>query len=202
MMEKRERRGKGRPREFDRAEALEIALKIFWKLGYEPASIAQLCEAMNIKPPSLYASFGNKAALFLEAARHYEKTYWREATATFQAEHNLHKAVHDFFDKSAEILLCPEAPCGCMLVLAAVNISESEHDIVTAISAMRQETRKMFAKKLASAIEDGQIPSGTNISILSGTLTTLLEGMSLQARDGLCIDELKAIAAHAVKLLP
>lgn len=202
MMENMRRRGKGRPREFDRAEALETALKIFWKLGYEPASIAQLCEAMHINPPSLYASFGNKAALFLEAARHYERAYWQDATSDFMAEQNLRKAVGDFFDKSADILLCPEAPCGCMLVLAAVNISESEQEIIREISAMRQETRKMFANKLAFAIEDGQIPHSTDIAALSGTLTALLEGMSLQAKGGMRIAELKAIAAHAVKLLP
>ena len=60
-------RSKGRPRSFDRNQALMTALRIFWKLGYEPASVAVLCKAMGVKPPSFYAAFKSKEALFLEA---------------------------------------------------------------------------------------------------------------------------------------
>lgn len=202
MNTEKERRGKGRPREFDRASALETALRIFWQLGYEPASVARLCEAMRINPPSLYATFGNKAALFLEAVRHYEKMYWREPGERFLAEKNLRKAVRDFFDRSADILLCPETPCGCMLVLAAVNISESEEEIIREIGEMRRATTTMFATRLQHALEDGQLPEDTSIAALACAFTTFLEGMSLQARDGLSLAELKAIASHAVRLLP
>ena len=65
-------RSKGRPRTFDRAAALNRALNVFWRRGYEPASISELCAAMEINPPSLYAAFGNKAQLFMEAVQHYE----------------------------------------------------------------------------------------------------------------------------------
>ena len=101
-------RGKGRPRAFDRAQALHSALKIFWKQGYEPASVAELCKAMEINPPSLYATFGNKASLFLEALRHYEHTYWDAPAKHFLAEPDVYTAVANFFRESAQILLSPE----------------------------------------------------------------------------------------------
>ncbi|MBD5418026.1 MAG: TetR/AcrR family transcriptional regulator [Desulfovibrio sp.] len=195
-------RGKGRPRGFDRQQALHAALELFWQAGYEPASVARLCEVMDIKPPSLYASFGNKAALFLEAVRHYEHTYWQEPSKRFLAEPDIYRAVEGFFTTAASILLSPETPCGCMLVLAAVNISPAETEIIAAIREMRMTTKAMFADRLARAVAEGQLPAGTDVAALAGALNALLEGLSLQARDGLSREELAAMAARAVHLLP
>ncbi len=196
------RRGKGRPRTFDRAQALHSALKIFWQQGYEPASVAELCKAMEINPPSLYATFGNKASLFLEALRHYEHTYWDEPVKQFLAEPDVYTAVANFFQESARILLSPETPCGCMVVLAAVNISEREQEIIESVRELRSATKKMFADKLRQAVQNGRIPPDTDVPALAGALNTLLEGLSIQARDGLFQAELKAVAAHAVRMLP
>lgn len=197
-----EHRGKGRPRQFDREKALTAALELFWKEGYEPASVARLCQVMEINPPSLYATFGNKASLFLEAVRHYENTYWREPVEMLRNEPDIYRAIDIFFSQAAKILLSPDTPPGCMVVLAAVNISDSEKEIIESSRAMRAETKKMFAERLRRAIQDGQIPACTDVPALAGALNTLLEGLALQARDGLFQSELAAIAAFAVRLLP
>ena len=122
--------GKGRPRCFDRDQALHRALELFWQRGYEPASVAELCKVMEIRPPSLYAAFGNKASLFLEALDYYEHTYWDEPAKRFCAEPDVYRAVENYFREAARILLSPETPCGCMVVLAAVNISQDEKAIM------------------------------------------------------------------------
>lgn len=195
-------RGKGRPREFDREKALAAALRIFWRQGYEPASVAELCKAMGINPPSLYATFGNKTQLFLEAVRHYKDAYWAAPAARFMSGKDIREDIKFFFTEAAKILLSPDSPCGCMVVLAAVNISEDEREIIDSLRNMRLETRTMFAERLRRAIQDGQIPPSTDVPALAGALNTLLEGMSLQARDGLFQSELMAIAAHAERMLP
>ena len=157
---------------------------------------------MKINPPSLYATFGNKASLFLEALRHYEHAYWDAPARRFLAEPDVYAAVGQFFREAAEILLSPETPCGCMVVLAAVNISDDEKEIIAAVRELRLATKTMFADRFRRAIQDGQIPADTDVPALAGALNTLLEGLSLQARDGLFQSELKAIAAHAVRMLP
>ncbi len=196
------RRGKGRPRAFDRAQALHSALNVFWRRGYAPASVAELCKAMEINPPSLYATFGNKTSLFLEALRHYEHTYWDAPAKRFLAEPDVYAAVEELFRESARILLSPETPCGCMVVLAAINISENEKEIIETVRELRRATKKMFADRLRQAIQDGQLPPDTDVPALAGALNTLLEGLSIQARDDLSQSELQAIAAHAVRMLP
>ena len=196
------KRGKGRPKGFDRESALCIALRMFWENGYEPTSVAALCDAMEINPPSLYCCFGNKAKLFLEAVRHYEDAYWREPAERLMAEPDVYKAIDDFFHEAAKIMLSPHTPCGCMVVLAAVNISPEETEIIDAIREMRMETKALFSKRLARAILDGQLPPETDVPTLSGALNTFLEGLSLQARDGLFLSQLIDLAACAVSILP
>jgi len=157
---------------------------------------------MEINPPSLYATFGNKASLFLEALRYYESTYWDAPAKRFMNEPDIYTAVTNFFSESAQILLSPETPCGCMVVLAAINIAEDEKEIIESVRELRLATKKMFADRLRRAIQHAQIPPDTDVPTLSGALNTLLEGLSIQARDGLFQSELKAIAAHAVRMLP
>lgn len=202
MEREEERRGKGRPREFDRREALRAALKIFWERGYECASVGELCAAMGINPPSLYAAFGNKASLFLETARYYEDAYWAAPVERFRAADDVYAAIENFFAEAAAILLAPDRPCGCLTVLAAVNIREGDKEIAAAVREMRMSAKKMFADKLREAIRAGQIPADTEVPALAGALNTMLEGLSLQARDDIFQCELKAMAAHAVKMLP
>ena len=196
------RRGKGRPREFDRQTALKKALEVFWEVGFEPASVSRLCQVMGINPPSLYATFGNKKCLFLEALRFYEEIYWREPEKQLEADPDIRSALAAYFDKAAEIILAPDNPCGCMVVTAAVNIADSETEIIDCVREMREATRKMFADRLRRAIRDGQLPADEDIPALSAAFNALLEGMSLQARSGLSQAELKNVASRAVRMLP
>lgn len=196
------RRTKGRPRAFDREQALLQALGVFWKRGFEPASVAELCVAMGINPPSLYAAFGNKTQLFLEAVNYYEATFWDATWERMDSEPDLHRAIAEFFHSAAAILTEPQAPCGCMVVLAAVNVSESAFEVTNALKALRQEGRDYIQQRLARGIRDGQLPSTTDARTLAIALNTLLEGMSLQAHDGLSRQDLEGIAATAVIMLP
>lgn len=192
----------GRPRGFDRDQALTRALDVFWRRGYELASVAELCSAMGVNPPSLYAAFGNKSKLFLEAVDFYEHRYWDATWEALEVEPDIHQAVANFFDASARILLSPQAPCGCLVVLAAVSVSDASVEVREAIDALRLEGKALFVKRLKRAVKEGQLPAQTELKSLAGALNTMLEGLSIQARDGLSTPEMRRLAAHAVRLLP
>lgn len=196
-----ERKGKGRPRCFDHNQALHRALTLFWQKGYEATSIADLCKAMQIRPPSLYADFGNKASLFIEALQAYETTYWRGPSQRFLQEADMYQAVREYFATAAGILRSPDAPCGCMVVLGAMSI-DNQPDILAAVTALREGTKQLFEKRLERAVADGQIPKECNVQILASALNTFLEGLTIQARSGISQDELQRIAACALQLLP
>ncbi|MDI6028780.1 TetR/AcrR family transcriptional regulator [Corticibacterium sp. UT-5YL-CI-8] len=195
-------KSKGRPRTFDRDAALISALGVFWRRGYEPASISELCAAMEINPPSLYAAFGNKAQLFMEAVNHYETTYW-DATWERMAEvPDVHEALRGFFHEAAQILTSQDAPCGCLVILAATNVSAEAEEVNASLKAFRDEGREWLTRRVRRGISEGQIAGDTDPAGLGLTLNTLLEGMSLAARDGATREELETIAASVQRLLP
>lgn len=193
---------KGRPRSFDRDRALIRALDIFWRKGFEPASVAELCAAMEINPPSLYSAFGNKAKLFLEAVSYYERVYWKATWERLEEEPDIMQAIDHFFSEAAGILLSPSVPCGCMVVLAAINVSQESADVVKAVSVLRQEGKDLFEKRLRRAVTEKQLPSDTATAALATVLNTLLEGMSIEAKDGATLESLRATAQYASRLLP
>src|SRR5262249_47732372 len=113
----------GRPREFDVAQALDRALLVFWRNGYEGASIAELTAAMGINPPSLYAAFGNKEALFRKALDRYVELhakFWHDA---FEAE-TARGVVEHLLRESVDFLTDPRNPPGCLLVRGGLACSE------------------------------------------------------------------------------
>jgi len=192
---------KGRPRSFDSDKELLKALDLFWRKGFEPASVAELCAAMEINPPSLYSAFGNKASLFLEAVNYYERVYWQASWARLEEAQEIAEAIDRFFSEAADILLSPSAPCGCMVVLAAINVSAESADVVRAVSLLRQEGKDLFEKRLSRAVQEQQLPAETYTAALATVLNTLLEGMSIEAKDGATPESLKLIGQHAVRLL-
>jgi TetR/AcrR family transcriptional regulator, copper-responsive repressor len=195
-------RSKGRPRTFDRDRALHRALEVFWKRGYEPATMGELCSAMGINPPSLYAAFGNKASLFMEAVEHYETTYWAAPWRLLDEEPDLRKAMERFLLDAAAVLSSLEAPCGCMVVLATANVSPESEDVHEAMKGLREISRANFLRRLERARVAGDLPDGTDVEALASAFNTLLQGLSIQARDGASPAELERIARASLAMLP
>lgn len=195
-------RAKGRPRAFDRDSALEKALGVFWKKGFALASIADLCAAMGINPPSLYGAFGNKAQLFMEAVAHYERVFWDATWDAMESEPDVRLAVTAFFAEAAVILTKPEAPCGCVVVLGAISVPAEFQSVADALKDLREEGRSLFKARLRRGVEEGQLPSGTNYDAIANTLHTLLQGMSIEASDGASSAQLNEVAECAKSLLP
>src|SRR5205809_5912885 len=111
---------RGRPREFDPERALDRALKVFWKRGYEGASLPDLTRAMGINRPSLYAAFGNKASLFRLALDRYERgpgAYVCAALAATTAREVAEKLLFGAADMRAD----RRNPRGCLMVNAALT---------------------------------------------------------------------------------
>jgi AcrR family transcriptional regulator len=188
----------GRPRGFDRDAALEAAMFLFWRKGFAATSMNDLCDAMGVRSPSLYAAFGSKEALYLEAVEHYVRTQgppvWDKlaegATACAGIE-NLLMAGTESLPKSRA------TPAGCMAVLAAVG-DEWPAAITRVVKKVRLEMLGMLRSRLETAVAKGELPASTDIDGLSRFYLSVFQGMAIQARDGASQAELKAVAAAAM----
>jgi AcrR family transcriptional regulator len=192
----------GRPRGFDRDAALEAAMFLFWRKGFAATSMSDLCDAMGISSPSLYAAFGSKEALYLEAVEYYAQTIgppvWDKlaegATARAGIE-NLLIAWTESLPKSRA------TPAGCMASLAAVS-DEWPTAIVRVVRKVRLEMRGMLRSRLENAVAKGELPASTDIDGLSRFYLSVFQGMAIQARDGATQAELRAVAAAAMAAWP
>jgi AcrR family transcriptional regulator len=192
----------GRPREFDRDAALEAAMLLFWRKGFAAASMSDLCDAMGISSPSLYAAFGSKEALYLEAVEYYARTIgppvWDKlaggATARAGIE-NLLIAWTESLPKSRA------TPAGCMALLAAVG-DEWPAAIVRVVKKVRLEMLGTLRSRLETAVARGELPASTDIDGLSRFYLSVFQGMAVQAKDGATSAELRAVAAAAIAAWP
>ncbi len=191
----------GRPREFDIERALDQALEVFWRNGYEGASIASLTEAMGINPPSLYAAFGNKEGLFRRALDRYvqQRTgFWNEALAAPTARGMIAHLLHE----SANFLTEKCNPPGCLLVRGALSCSEAADLIVGELAARRTDGEVMIRDRLKSAKQAGELPPGLEPSEFARYVMTVLEGMSVRAAAGASREELHKVAELALRAWP
>lgn len=196
------KRGKGRPRSFDRDEALAKAMRMFWTRGYEPTSIADLCEDMGINAPSLYAAFGCKEKLFIEALDLYRKTVWADKYAALGREPDVRKAFHTFFQEAAHLFTLQDYPHGCLVILAGVNIDSTATGVIKALNDLRALKRQRFADRIRQAVADKQLPADTDPVLLGDSLNCLLEGMALHARDKVGHALMSKIGEHVLGMLP
>ena len=192
---------RGRPRVFDMDEALDKALGIFWKRGYEGASIAELAEALGINKPSLYAAFGNKEELFKKALSRYVSgpvAFIQEAvnqpTAFEVAQNFLINAVKFFTDT--------KHPKGCLIVQAALSVSADSLLVQDLLTKYRYSYEQQLAKRFEKAKEDGDLPTDANAETLAKFLSTLHQGMSVQVSSGASKEELMQIVEFALKSWP
>ncbi|MGE0626856.1 MAG: TetR/AcrR family transcriptional regulator [Hyphomicrobiaceae bacterium] len=191
----------GRPREFEIDKALDRALEVFWRNGYEGASITELTHAMGISPPSLYAAFGNKEGLFRKAVDRYIELrtgFWREALEM----PNARGMVEHLFRESVNFLTDKCNPPGCLLVRGALSCSEAADTIQHELASRRAEGEVALRARFERAKAAGELPAGLEPTALAKYVMTILEGMSVRAAVGASRKDLQKIADLALRVWP
>lgn len=186
---------RGRPRAFDREQALAAAMHLFWRKGYAATSISDLTGAMGIGSPSLYAAFGAKEALYAEALAHYARTYEATAWGGFYAAETARAAVEAFLRDTAAGLIA--AANGCMVTLSAAG-SEGNEELGALVAAARNATLVRLKERIDEAKTAGEIDRSVDSHGLARFVQTVQNGMSLIARDGAGLDELADVVDMAM----
>lgn len=189
---------RGRPRRFDREEALRKAMELFWRRGYDGASVADLTAAMGINSPSLYACFGSKEELFREAVTLYGETDGSLTTRALCETPTARGAVEAMLRDNAEAFIRPGRPTGCMVVLAAPTGSAQSDTVCEFLVERRRQARALLETRLLRGIRDGELPETADIGALTDFYSTVLHGLSIQARDGAGPATMRAVVDSAM----
>lgn len=181
----------GRPRSFDRDAALTDAMALFWQHGYEGTSLERLRREMgNLSSASLYAAFGSKEALYKEALQLYLKTHGQVldvlADTTLPPRYRIERALR----ASARMQTEPGHPTGCMVTLSA-TIGSSESEALRAVTMQQRAANRMAIEQcVLSAVKTRELWADTKVKGLARMFDGLLNGLSIQARDGVTESEL------------
>lgn len=174
---------RGRPRNFDEAEALDTALRLFWKHGYEGTSMAMLTEAIGVNVASLYSAFGNKEELFVQCVERYG-----ELNGDLYHESLKKKTARDvarsILEGEVELVTRRGAPDGCLMVQGALATSPDAEKIRRMMAQMRGMAEKWMADRFRQAVDEGDLPSNADPAALACYLMTVNSGLAVQAKSG------------------
>lgn len=188
-------------RQFDRAEALETALQLFWRHGYASTSMAMLLKAMDLTAPSLYVAFGNKEKLFVEAVDLYARTRGVKVLAPLTADLPARDAILQTL-LAAAASVCAKKNPGCFASFGAINSVDQGSAPVTALRAIRDKTEQSIRERLDRAVKDRELPAATDTARLARFYYAVMGGIQLRSLDGASRSELETIARDAMEAWP
>lgn len=195
-------RRRGRPATFDRSAALDAAVALFWRHGYDGTSIAMLTDAMGVTPPTLYSAFGSKEQLYGEALvryLHHEHT----VTGPLWAEQRGARAMLEAYLRAiARRLSAPESGRGCMISIGSVQLSPDAAPAATAAAAMRREGFAQIVAMLERAKSSGELPESADATALARFVLAIVQGIAVQAADGATARQLDAMITVALAAWP
>ncbi len=171
-----------RPKEFDPDQALEKAMQVFWRRGYEATSIQDLVEQMGINRFSLYDTFGDKHQLFLASLRHYdEKTAGEKLRALEHSEEGL-PALRRYFDEWVEWAQLRGGSPGCLMANSAIECSVRDKKARAIIRKHLERIEEAFYRGLFRAQKKGEIHNRLNIRDTARYLTSNAMGFGVLAK--------------------
>jgi len=190
---------RGRPRAFDPDVALRHALDLFWERGYEGTSLNDLAAAMGIASASIYACFGSKEQLFRQTMALYGATAGEPPRRALRDEPTARAAIHAMLRATADQITLPDAPHYCMLILAAPTGAVENHPVREFLADLRRDMFATIRDRLARGVADGDLTvAASGLDGIARYYTTVVQGLSIQARDGADRAELETVIACAM----
>jgi len=197
------KKGRGRPKQFDREIALDKALDLFWRHGYEATSMSDLVDATGAKAPTLYAEFGNKEGLFRAAVDRYVTKFAEKGKALLSRPGStVAESVESFFRSVAAMFTDKNLPSGCFIICTSSALAASSEEVAQMLKCRHHLQENTLKEFLLQRQAQGELPAAVSVPTLAKYLACTLQGMSVQARDGATLDDLNAIVSTLMAVWP
>jgi len=190
---------RGRPRQFNEREALDGALRAFWTKGYEGTTLDDLVEATGVGRPSLYATFGDKEALFARCLRHYVETMGAITTKAFESAKDAPSAARAFLRQAVLNATSKDGPRGCFM--SCVAPATSDEKIRAFLASAYDDAAAMIGKRLHDGVGAGELPRDYPVQTRARAVLDASTSLTLRARLGARREELLAAADDWAALL-
>ncbi|OYR21522.1 TetR/AcrR family transcriptional regulator [Brucella pseudogrignonensis] len=192
---------RGRPRSFDRDDALRRVMEVFWAKGYEGAQLIDLTAAIGVTPPSFYAAFGSKEAAFREAVELYKATTGAVFMDALDGDGTARDAIHAMLMASIDVAVTAPNSAGCMLITGAMGCQPDSDPLSRLLIGIRRDNIARIEGRLERGREAGDVAPDANIPVLARFYGGMMQAISMQARDGATRRELEALIEPAMVAL-
>lgn len=195
---------RGRPRSFDTETALDRATEVFWRHGFQGASLAELTAATGLSKPSLYAAFGDKEALYLQCLQRYAQRTTDLQTEALESEPDARRAVEGYMRAAARMQSDPSLPGGCLIVngTADCGMSSTPMAVDAALRSHSGGTEQRLLHRLKRAEREGQLPAALEAKSLAALFASVLTGMAVMAKAGQPRKKLDEVVTAALSVWP
>ncbi|MEV6006512.1 TetR family transcriptional regulator [Streptomyces sp. NPDC051976] len=190
-----------RTKEFDPEIALQAALELFWRRGYEATSMADLVAHLGIGRASVYAAFGSKHELYLRALRRYGRLYDPVLLEELSQPGPALPAVRALVNRFAEESAGDELRRGCFVTNTAVELAPHDRAAARQVEASWDHLEAGLTSALLRARAQGELPEGRDPRLLARMLLVLLQGMRVVGKAGGDPDRARDAAAQALAFL-
>lgn len=188
------RKGRGRPKTFDRDATLDKAMALFWQHGFDATSLSDLVAATGAKAPTLYAEFTNKEGLFRAVVERYnEKFAGQRKTALVCPECTVSEGIEKYFRSTAACFTDKEKPAGCFYICTSTALSAESGEVADMLRARYDGQERDLNAFLQDRVAAGELNANTDVAALASWLSCMLQGMSVRAREGASRQELDSI---------
>ncbi|MFE4516964.1 TetR/AcrR family transcriptional regulator [Kitasatospora sp. NPDC056783] len=187
----------GRPRAFDPDTALDRALEVFWRQGYEGTSLSDLTTATGINRPSLYAAFGNKEQLFRHALDRYVAGPGAFAAEALEAP-TARAVVERLLLGAVELTTGPHTPRGCLSVNSVHACAPDSEPVRQEVIARRMAGEAALRRRFEQAAD---LPADRDPRVLAQLVHTVTDGIAVQAASGHTREQLCQMADLALRTL-
>lgn len=192
---------RGRPREFDADQALDRAIDVFWRQGYDGTSMSDLTESMGLGAPSIYAAFGNKRELFNKVMDRYMHTRLIRRAEALSLDDPV-EASRRYLEGVVRDGTMPDHPKGCLMVGGALVCSNTHRDVADQLTTLRTDVRNDLQQLFTRVAKAGRLPADTDAVTLGAYVATVAEGICVEAAGGASRQSLMKIVDVALSALP
>ena len=197
-------KAKGRPRQFDIDDVLDKALRVFWRQGFQGASLSDLLEATSLSKPSLYLAFGDKESLYLRCLDLYTSRLAATQLQELEGQKDARTAVEDLLRTMAQLQSDPALPGGCLVVNGTADCGNpgTPPAVEAALRRAAAGTTERLLKRLQRAERDGQLPLGTDAKHLASLFGAVLDATALMGKAGAPRKQIDQVVEGAMMVWP
>jgi TetR/AcrR family transcriptional repressor of nem operon len=176
-------------------------MRLFWRKGYAATSVEDLTEALGLSRSSLYDTFGDKRALFLETLQHYSERVISHVEQTLDESPSPVAAIQTLFDEFIAGVGNDAGAMGCFMVNSIAELVPYDPDVTAMAATYTATLERLMTEALAEAASRDRVTKKQTPEQLAVYVFNMIQGMRVIIKSGATVDQAQAVVAITMQSL-